>query len=95
MTAVTRAFLRQGSLAVAAVLAIVGLLASFHHVVQGGVRRGDVWRHATALHGMAATRCSALGGWTARESCLVELNASLRDGPSPRDIAAAMGQRAE
>jgi hypothetical protein len=64
-------------LAALALIAPLGLLVTFHHVVQRAVEQGVLRRQAAAVHADAAWRCRDLRPTDARAQCLVRL------GPAP------------
>lgn len=67
---------RLPPLAIAAVIAIVGLLLTFHQVVQGAVSRAEMRRAAAVQHAQAQRQCQALPEAARRSACLLALNAT-------------------
>lgn len=67
---------RPAPLAMVAALAILGLLLTFHQVVQGAVHRAELRRAAAVQHAQALRRCQALPEATRRTDCLLALNAA-------------------
>ena len=64
-----------------AMLATVGLLLSFHGVVQGAVETGELRRQAAATHAMQTWRCNTQGESRASDaSCLAQRGASAQIG---------------
>lgn len=72
-----------------ATLIIIGLLASFHQVVQGAVQQGELRRKATAMQVEAMWRCNALQSLVVRADCLLQLSVPTRDEMHPplQDVA--------
>lgn len=67
--------------AILAVLAAVGLLLSFHGVVQGAVETGELRRQAAATHAIQTWRCNTQGDSRASDpSCLAQRIASAQGG---------------
>lgn len=56
-------------------LLILGLLLAFHQVVSGAVQQGELRRKAVAMQAEATGRCHRLPGSSARDNCLLQLNA--------------------
>ena len=65
----------------AATLAIVVLVFTFHHAVRAAVQQGELRRAATSLQGDAARRCNTLRGQRLRDACLQQLYAEPPDEP--------------
>lgn len=64
-------------LPVLALLAPLGLLVAFHHVVEEAAEQAVLRRQAVAAHAEAAWRCRDLRPTPARAACLARL------GPAP------------
>jgi hypothetical protein len=56
-----------------AIIALLGLLLAFHHVVRGSVERGDLWRKSVAEHADATWRCQLLADPELRQACRARL----------------------
>jgi hypothetical protein len=67
-------------------LALVALLSSFHQVVLGAVRQGELRRGLVELHHAAGWRCNALRDRLGRESCLTQSNAVSSDAAALRAL---------
>lgn len=70
------------------VLAVLGLLVAFHQVVRGAVARAELRRAQSAVHSVAAWRCTTLGAAPQRNDCLAALGtdpAMIQVGRRPAD----------
>jgi hypothetical protein len=74
--AVTRV---TGGLMIVAALAFAGLLMAYVHVLEAGMRQGEVRRIAWNEHARAVWRCNVLPVQVERQKCLLKLSASLRE----------------
>jgi hypothetical protein len=70
-------------------LVVVALQLSFHQVVRGAVRQGDLRRELVALHSAAGWRCNAMHDRVGRDSCVARLNATPADPAALRALDAA------
>jgi uncharacterized iron-regulated membrane protein len=62
--------------AILAVLALLGLLVAFQHVVHNAVQKGESRRQAEAASNDAHWRCNAVRSRSERASCMTQLNAT-------------------
>lgn len=61
-----------------ATLLILGLLLTFHQVVSGAAQQGELRRQAVIEQAQATWRCRGLSAISARDHCLLQLNALAR-----------------
>ena len=62
-------------------LLILGLLLAFHDVVSEAAKKGDLRRKADALFAQATWRCNTAQAMSARDNCLLQLNAAFGADP--------------
>ena len=63
---------------IAASLAAVGLMLTFHHVVRGAVLQGELRQVAAVEHADAMWRCKGAAGARDRDSCMAQLQTEVR-----------------
>jgi hypothetical protein len=72
------------AVAVALILALLGLVVVFELIVSGAVQTGEMRRRANAALADATWRCNALATRKVREACSVQLTAVPRDSAALR-----------